>query len=235
MDPKQLFFDERLMVGCAYCGGEPLTRDHVPSKVLLDEPYPPDLPVICACERCNASFSMDEQYLACIVECALTGTAQPNGVGREKIRRILCDNPALAALVAESRNQDDRGNAYWEPNVDRVRNVVLKLARGHVAYELGSPQLGRQHRIWFTPFPAMSPTERRMFESMPGSNLWPEIGSRAFLRAFRNRSAAQQTEQLQQDQWLIVQPGRYRYLASPDGRFVRVVLSEYLACEVAWG
>jgi hypothetical protein len=43
MDPKHrpLFFDNRLGGDtCIYCGGETETREHVQSKVLLDEPYP---------------------------------------------------------------------------------------------------------------------------------------------------------------------------------------------------
>jgi hypothetical protein len=35
--------------------------------------------------------------------------------------------------------------------------------------------------------------------------------------------------------WIVVQEGRYRFLASTgDGILVRMVLSEYLACEVVW-
>jgi hypothetical protein len=35
--------------------------------------------------------------------------------------------------------------------------------------------------------------------------------------------------------WIVVQPGRYRYLAYVDSAVtVRMVLSEYLACEVVW-
>lgn len=36
--------------------------------------------------------------------------------------------------------------------------------------------------------------------------------------------------------WVEVQSGRYRYLAALDGTetVVRMVLSEYLACEVRW-
>lgn len=37
MDPRKLFVDERLLEMCAYCGGQPDTRDHVPSRVLLDD------------------------------------------------------------------------------------------------------------------------------------------------------------------------------------------------------
>jgi hypothetical protein len=40
MDPRHLFIDERLTGRCVYCGGRPNTRDHCPSKVLLDEAFP---------------------------------------------------------------------------------------------------------------------------------------------------------------------------------------------------
>jgi hypothetical protein len=40
MDPRKLFADERFKV-CAYFGDSdmPFTKDHVPSKVLLDDPF----------------------------------------------------------------------------------------------------------------------------------------------------------------------------------------------------
>ena len=35
--------------------------------------------------------------------------------------------------------------------------------------------------------------------------------------------------------WTVLQPGRYRYVvARLDGIVVRIILSEYLACEVMW-
>ncbi|TDP73113.1 hypothetical protein DES47_102859 [Roseateles toxinivorans] len=40
-DPGKLFVDDRLTGICVYCGTRPDTRDHSPSKVLLDEPYLP--------------------------------------------------------------------------------------------------------------------------------------------------------------------------------------------------
>ena len=48
---------------CIYCGAESGTREHVPSKVFLDEPYPEDLPVLPACFNCNNGFSDDEAYV----------------------------------------------------------------------------------------------------------------------------------------------------------------------------
>ena len=38
-----------------------------------------------------------------------------------------------------------------------------------------------------------------------------------------------------QEDWLVVQEGRYRYQTSLDEQLgVRFVIREYLACEVAW-
>jgi hypothetical protein len=60
MDPRHLFVDQRETGMCVYCGKLPDSREHIPSKVLLDEPYPIDLPVVDACYNCNNSFSKDE-------------------------------------------------------------------------------------------------------------------------------------------------------------------------------
>ena len=46
-----------------------------------------------------------------------------------------------------------------------------------------------------------------------------------------------ESEQFVIQEWVEVQPGRYSYLAfdGDGGITVRIVLSEYLACEVVWG
>lgn len=99
MDPRHLFIDERHTGFCVYCGAHPDTRDHVPSKVLLDEPYPQELPVVSACAKCNASFSLDEQYLACFLDCVICGSAEASDLHRLNIKRILNDNPALQQRI----------------------------------------------------------------------------------------------------------------------------------------
>jgi hypothetical protein len=59
---------------------------------------------------------------------------------------------------------------------------------------------------------------------------WPEIGSRAFLRAVVAGNTV-----YQDNDWIVVQQGNYRYLVSQaDSDFVQIVLREYLACRVAW-
>jgi hypothetical protein len=136
MDPRHLGIDERLKTDtCVYCNGEANTRDHVPSKVLLDEPYPPQLPTVDACERCNSGFSSDEQYLSCCIECVLRGTTEPGSLQRPKIKRILDEKPNLREQIQGSMARD--GDALlWNLETERVKRVVLKLATGHAAYEL---------------------------------------------------------------------------------------------------
>lgn len=230
MDPRKLFADERFSAFCVYCGGEPTTVYHVPSRVLLDEPYPDNLPVVQACDACNNSFSVDEPYLACLVECALTGSADPDSVRRQKVRRIFTERPALWSLINSSRREDASGSVSWQADVSRVRNVALKLARGHAACKSSEPKLDEPERVSFAPICALSASQLRSFEMPPVETVWPEIGSRAFVRAVVVNAGA-----ALDDGWQIVQSGRYRYLVYHSGpTAVRFVLSEYLACEVVW-
>ena len=184
MDPRHLFVDQRLAGMCVYCGAQPDTRDHVSSKVLLDKPYPPQLPVVGACERCNASFSLDEQYLACFLECVICGGTGNDCLGRPSVKRILDGNPALKRRIEGARKKDKAGKLLWNSEVDRIRNVAMKLARGHAAYEL-CPQIDRPVEVGFVPLEVLSEEERSTFEQPACGELvsWPEIGSRSFLRA----------------------------------------------------
>lgn len=232
MDPRQLFFDERLKGVCVYCGAQPYTVDHVPSIVFLDDPLPSDLPVVDACAVCNQGFSLDEEYLACLIECVLSGTVDTGSIQREKIKRALVRKPRLARRLNTSKKTDGDGKLIWEPENERVRNVVLKLAQGHAAYELGLPHLGNPDKAVFLPLLAMSESQRTAFENRTSGELqgWPEIGSRAFIRACHEFSTGRQA-----DNWIEVQQGRYRYSVDQGGgASVQIVISEYLACFVEW-
>ncbi len=48
---------------CIYCGADKdLTRDHVPPKLFLAEPYPSNLVTVPACYDCNRSFQANDEY-----------------------------------------------------------------------------------------------------------------------------------------------------------------------------
>jgi hypothetical protein len=212
---------------CVYCGGAGETRDHVPSRILLDEPYPENLPVVSACRRCNLGFSLDEEYLACILECVLAGGVEPKGFSRRKIAQLMTNKPGLAKRIADAR-QVDGGRVWFRTETVRVRNIVVKLARGHAAFELNEPQLDEPVSVSIRPLAAMNARELEEFETVPDTHLFPEVGSRALRRIFVVGQKAS-------GDWVEVQRGRYRYLTSQGpGMLIRMVVAEYLSCEVCW-
>lgn len=230
MDPRQLFIDDRFKGACVYCGAKPTTKDHAPSKVFLDEPFPGNLANVDSCRNCNVGFSLDEQYLACFIECVVSGTIDLPRLKRQKIARILAETPALALRIAKSRANADLDNLIWNPEIERINSIVLKLARGHIAYEFGLLLTADEPaRLKCAPINTLSgPGAERFLRSQP-TPFWPEIGSRAFIRACKL------TVPPGADNWHVVQPGRYRYLVSQTrGVTVRIVIRDYLACEVQW-
>lgn len=218
--------DKRQTGFCCYCGRGTETRDHVPSKVFLDEPYPTNLPVAFACQSCNESFSLDEEYLACLIECVVCGIVDHKAVERKKISSILQRKPALVSRLKQAQKESDKG-LLFSAELLRVKNVLLKLARGHAVYELNEPQLDDPVRFNCAPLIMMDPVMRDSFEAMPKSVVFPEVGSRASQRLVVSDPGLVL--------WMTVQPGRYRYLVfAGAGVTVRIVIREYLACEIGW-
>jgi hypothetical protein len=224
MEQIETFADERHSAFCAMCLGAPDTRDHSPSRVLLDEPFPENLPKVGCCFSCNNAISIDEEYVACVIECARLGTTDPERVERDKVRRILQRSPKLGERIANAR-LDGPDGPLWNVEQDRVTRVVLKLARGHAMFDLSESPREYQH-LAIKPLCVLSDAERETFETLPQPTLWPEIGSRKFILA---------AERGPFEAWTEVQEGRYRYAAGVDASiYVRIVLSEYLACEVVF-
>lgn len=226
MDPQHLFADGRLRGFCVFCGDDPSTADHVPARIFLDEPHPEGARVVDACEKCNTEASLDEQYVACLIECVLCGSTDPNDLQRAKVRRTLAHAPDLGRRIARGRSRDLFNALNWTFERERVERVAVKLARGLVAYEESNPQLAEPERVWIAPLLALDASQRAEFEAAtpPGvSHRWPEVGSRAFIRAYKNPEA---------DPWVVVQPERFRYHV--DDTEIRMVVREYLACVVAW-
>jgi hypothetical protein len=206
----------------------------MPSKVFLDEPYPANLPEVDVCAPCNQSFSLDEEYLACLLECAACGSTDPEKLVRPKVQRILAKAaPLRSRLELAKREADTHGGeklVVWTPEDARVRNVILKLARGHALFELNEPMLDEPDHLSFVPIHLMSNDDRRRFENSPMEEpfaVWPEVGSRAMQRLITGEDLAAG--------WVVVQENRYRYQAVAGGFVsVKIVLRDYLAAEAIW-
>ena len=180
MDPKKLFFDKRILDYCVFCGSVPNTRDHVPSKVLLDQPYPTNLPVVPSCNKCNNSFSIDETYLACFIERASCDSFDLDQLSRDKIRKILSEKPKLKNDLISCRKISFNNGVWWTPEEIRVKNILLKLAKEHVAYEYSEIMVDKPTSLIFKAVDNASLNELIRFEKLPKNSVWPEIGSRAF-------------------------------------------------------
>jgi hypothetical protein len=215
---------------CVHCGAADETSDHVPSKTFLDEPFPENLPVSPSCFRCNNNLSLDEEYLACLLECVIAGAVDPDKIERPRVARSLTRKHRLTDRLKKARHTVGE-QVVWDFEADRIRGVLLKLARGHAAFELNEPRIDAPDAFSFKPLTAMTSGERDVFEGNSEARLapWPEVGSRAMHKLLIVGS------DVYEEGWLVVQEGRYRYRTSQDdGLRVRLVIREYLACETAW-
>ena len=223
--------DVRQGAMCIHCGSTKGSRDHVPSKVFLEKPFPDNLTTIDICAACNQSFAADEEYTACFIECALTGSTDSSVIQRSRISRALENNPDLRAGIEASRSvsfeQDGSPVKIWKPDLKRVENAIVKNARGHALHELNEAPYGNPSSVKFWPIHKFSLEERMAFLNGPETCIWPEVGSRSMQRLLTGEGL--------EAGWLIVQEGMYRFAVAVGGWIqVRIIIRDYLACEVLW-
>ncbi|CAD0006154.1 hypothetical protein FLAT13_03139 [Flavobacterium salmonis] len=223
------FSDDRLDNMCSYCGEKPDTRDHVPSKILLDEPFPENLPVVPCCDKCNQSFSLDEEYISCLIECVLNRTTNIENLKREKIKRIFKAKEALHQKIKNAIKEID-GQIYFNVEIERLENVILKLAKGHAKYENSEPMLENPKHLAFKTLHTMEQDEIDRFLANTELTKSPEVGSRAmqnFLIDSNNNVSSH---------WTIVQPDKYSYcvIANSDKLIVKIIIWNYLVAEIIW-
>lgn len=236
---NKIFSDNRLDYSCSYCGeGTSATRDHVPSRILLDYPFPENLPLVGCCQKCNNGFSQDEEYFASVIECIIHSTSNPDLLSREKIKKVLRRNTKLKERITASFYEgnltlfdDIKPHNYFKIEYERFENVLIKLAKGHVKFEHSTPMFENPDIIWFKYIGELSEDERTAFFNIEDSGKVTEIGSRAFHKIYVDNAL-----HTYYNQWEIVQEGRYAYCVSNNlgETAVRIIISNYLACYIAW-
>lgn len=126
---------------CAYCGKEKsITRDHIPPKVLLAEPYAPNLLTVPACFDCNRGFQADDDYTRNVL--ALDLRAQANRCAAAKLPAIFrsLQRPEATRFAASLRSKmrpssvvDATGRplgSVFQPDVSRIEATGKHIARG---------------------------------------------------------------------------------------------------------
>ena len=226
---KQYYGDSRLDYFCAFCGGPAETEDHVPSRCFLDKPYPLELPVIPCCHKCNHDFSIDEEYVSCLIDCMKARTADPSQIQRIKTRDTLLHSPKLQERIA-SQIKEFGEHHLFDYEKDRFKNVVRKLAFGHLAFE-------NDHLTWDSRFlfsvwlvPDMTESQRATFFKPYNGDLLPEVNSHGLEHILLSNNANNETQFTVP--WITVQEGRYAYCVSSDGNRVKFVIADFVAVEV---
>lgn len=237
MEQLKIFSDSRLIQGCIFCGGSNDTKDHIPSKCILDKPYPENLHVVGCCNQCNQSFSSDEQYFACFLECLFCGSTNPENIRRQSISRILIESPALRKRIENSITEVD-GQIAFTPELERIENVMLKLAQGHAAYEFSLIQREKPNKFWYGLLSSLSEEEKDLFNSVHFQQNVGEMGSRSIQRLLILQLSNQDGSNtpIIINDWVEVQDTRYRYIAIDDMgiKIIRIVIDEFFGCEVVW-
>ena len=222
------FSDTRLDGMCSYCGNYPDTRDHVPSKIFLDEPYPENLPVVPCCDQCNQSFSLDEEYIACFLECVLCGSTEIDKLKKVKIKRILLSKEPLRQRIKKSQIKSE-DEIVFKVDTRRLENVLVKLAKGHAKYENSEPVLEEPKKIMYSPLITMEQNEIDLFFADAELLKLPEVGSRAMQNLVIENNIGF-------SHWTVVQPDNYSYCVTMNfGRLsVRILIWDYIAAEIVW-
>lgn len=228
MRQLRTFGDNRTLSYCTFFGAVPETKDHCPSRIFLDEPYPENLPVVPSCLKCNNDFSIDEEYVACLISCVFNGTTQPNEISRPKIQRILNQKPSLLKRIElQSKKLSDLTLAF-EPEMSRLRKVIIKLTQGHALHEVHELCIQKPTVVKINPVTEFSGDEWTDFASPTKLSVFSEVGSRAMQR-LRIKDGIYFLD------WIHAQPHCYSYYVSQNHAVeVRILLQNYLACYVRW-
>lgn len=214
MTHGQTLSDDRLHERCALCGERvPATRDHVPPKVFLDDPLPTEVPVVRVCRECNSGASLDEEYIACILDVALCGGVDEPTL-RQKVTAALAHTASLKRQVAGSERWAEGRSLGFECDPQRLRAVIEKTGRGLLAYEDADGRAGDPVEI--------SWAFADQFEEPTTAQLLPEVGSLGLTRLGK--------QGLHSTPWVTLQSGRFAYRVDRtlEGTQVRMVFSDYL-------
>jgi len=157
---------------CLYCGCPADSREHVPPKALLEEPWPNNLRTVPACGECNRSWSLDEEYLAIVLAHVghaphLTAKVEDGG----KFDRALKSSPSLDDRIIRSLSVADDGRGQFQPEMERITKVVEKVAFGLHALRYGRGA----SRSDFSCIAIAGPGEELPPPLIPALWIWPGI------------------------------------------------------------
>ena len=236
---------------CIYCGESADSREHVPSKIFINKPYPENLSIVPACEICNNSFSADELYTWLVLKF-LEKQWHCNSLSDNEKLRYQKNKGILDTVITDINayiNSCNNQKSIFSFQSQRIKRIIEKLARGHMVFELSEGYNIGYDSEWI-----LEKTEYAFRPVLPqeliddynsavpvGDYLLPEIGSRIYehmiitsgslIACDNSRSKLFNTIFLD---WIVVQDEKYRYITvyQSDRVIVSIVMDEFLFASV---
>lgn len=169
--------------GCIYCGNPAETREHIPSKTLLVEPYPENLPTIPACFICNNGFSADELYVSCFLDTLKCSIFSNYDLTTETVTRLE-KTPTLSKRLQEDI-QTINGEVSFSYDKEKLLRILVKLAQGHVGFEFDHLSFDNDSlKVWYDFVFNLSESDILEFNKIPEDDKAPEVGSRGMVTPF---------------------------------------------------
>lgn len=223
---------------CIYCGERADTREHIPSKVFLSQPFPANLSTVPACSTCNNSYSNDELFLSLLIQIL---KQKHYGSAYSFSQEVNCRMEKNVKLVRDINNVIDTDNLINFHT--RILRVLTKLAIGHSVYEVSEGYFTDDEGITadsaivrYCFLNNMSQEEIQQFRGyfIITDEAVPELGSRAYERILVLESDYGEKQFLLD--WVEVQESEYAYTCYKFGRedkiVVKMVINNFLFAEV---
>lgn len=227
--------NKRFNSTCIYCRTNVAnSREHLPSRIFLDTPYPEEYSIVPACEKCNGSFSSDEVYVSSFIDklrSALSNNAFPL---REKTISAINHDKELAKILNE-QIRTENGKILVNYVTESFLKILIKLAKGHLCQDQDKVfESDCLVEVNFKFKPDLSKDEIYQFEELPSVDKSSECGS-DFTHGLLIIEGLGLTSQVFVP-WNEVQDGNYRYLTYLDHNnyVVRIVICETLFAEVLY-
>jgi hypothetical protein len=182
---------------CIYCGRSSTSSEHVPPKLLLEQPLPSNTITVPACRSCNQGFSLDEQYF-----WVLLGQISPAPTMAAKVQ----EGGSIDRALKRAPRLEDRLVRHIEPAPGGGANVFIKIEHARLERVLGKIALG----LYFARYGRVPPP--------PGVE---PIGAYPYtLTDYRPLGlvASTHSERFEPKRWHHVQSGVFSYIFIRDPR-----------------
>lgn len=218
---------------CIYCHTNIAnSREHLPSRIFLDTPYPEGYSIVPACKECNVGFSPGEVYVSCFIDKLRNALSNNRIPLREKTISAINHDKDLERIINEQiLTENGKIIVNYEPT--SFSKILIKLAKGHLCQAQDKVFEGYCSVVCnFKLKPDLSEDELYHFEELPLADKASECGS-DFTHGLLIVEVIGLPSQIVVP-WNEVQEDNYRYLTyfEQDNYVVRIVICETLFAEV---